>query len=667
MKPDKILKVYQKELRVTLRDRRTLIMMVLVPILLYPLLFTLMGQIMLAGSQQLENEKSIVAIVPEIPVQLDSMLQADSTLEVLVSPTPEDDLKSQKIHAYLKAESFDVKDSVFLYFDAAVDRSRQANDRVSKIISQYKNQMQAERLEEIKVNPELIDPVGSRAINTAPPTRIGGMILGGIIPLLLIITLMLGGMYPAIDLTAGEKERGTLETILSVPVSRVELLLGKYLTVTTIALITGLLNLLSMTMAYSLGMIQMGMLSGHVDFSFSPLALFLLFILIVPLALFLSSAMLSVCLFARSFKDAQNLITPLYLILMLPALMATAPGIELKGLLVFVPILNVSLLFKEIMLSHFSFEMIFSVFLTNSVFAFLGILVFSKLFNAEQILFAEGKGWQFAFRRNEIQPAAVFQPGSALLLLATLILLLFYIGGVIQVKYQHWGILGTQWGLFFLPILFALWYGKVDFRRALHLKGFHPLALAGTLLLAFGALGLVTWIAQLQARFFPEAAQITEVMEKLLNFEESGISPLLGLLIFAVSPGICEELIFRGVLLSALKEKLSPVWAIASVALAFGIFHLYLFRILPTALLGVYLTYVVYRTGSIYLSMIAHTFNNGFALMLISFPEFRSHFDWLAGEQPVSGPILLFLSGLVVAGVWLIHRFSSDAVLLKEN
>jgi sodium transport system permease protein len=667
LKPDKILKVYQKELRVTLRDRRTLIMMILVPILLYPLLFTLMGQIMLAGSQQLEKEKSIVAIVPEIPVQLDRLLQADSSLDILVSPTPVEDLKSQKIHAYLKAESFDVKDSVFLYFDAAVDRSRIANDRVSKIIDHYKNQVQAERLEQIKVDPVLIDPVGSRSINTAPPTRIGGMILGGIIPLLLIITLMLGGMYPAIDITAGEKERGTLETILSVPVSRTELLLGKYLTVTTVALITGLLNLLSMTMAYSLGMIQLGVLSGHVDFSFSPLAVFLLFILIIPLALFLSSALLSVCLFARSFKDAQNLVTPLYLILMLPALFATAPGIELKGLLVFVPILNVSLLFKEIMLNHFSFEMIFSVFLTNTVFAFLGIIIFSKLFNAEQILFAEGKGWQFSFRRAEIQPAAIFQPGSAFLLLAMLMLLLFYGGGIIQVKYQHWGILGTQWGLFFLPTLFALWYSKVDFKRALHLKGFHPMALVGTLILTFGALGVVTWFAQLQAQFFPDAAKITEVMEKILNFEEIGISPLLAFFIFAVSPGICEELIFRGILLSALKEKISPVWAIGGVALAFGLFHLYLFRILPTAIIGIYLTYIVYRTGSIYLSMIAHTVNNGFALMLISFPEVRNHFNWLAGEHPVSGPVVLAMLGLVVVGVLLVNRFSLNPAKLIES
>ena len=130
------------------------------------------------------------------------------------------------------------------------------------------------------------------------------------------------------DLTAGEKERGTLETILTVPIKRSELLLGKYLTVTTVALITGTLNLVSMLMTYSLGLIQLGDMNGSINFDFSLSAILILFVLLIPLSMFISASILSVCLFGRSFKEAQNLATPFYLLLIFPSLFAMAPGIN---------------------------------------------------------------------------------------------------------------------------------------------------------------------------------------------------------------------------------------------------------------------------------------------------------------------------------------------------
>jgi len=380
MQLKKVVTVYKKEIKDTLRDRRTLMMMVLVPILLYPVLFAVVGQIMAVGTQQLEKEKSVIAYIPEMPIGLDSLLVANSELEVLVSPYPAEDLQNRAIQAYLEQKSSETGDSLLIYFDAAVDRSRLAKDRLNALVEDYQRQLQVARLQEAGVALDLLEPLKIRAINMAPPAKMGGMLFGSIIPTLLIVTLVLGAMYPAIDLTAGEKERGTLETILTVPVQRLELLLGKYLTVTTIALITGILNLLSMSLAYSLGFIQLGIMSGKLEFAFSPPVFLLLLLLIIPLALFLSAAVLSVAIFARSFKDAQNLVTPLYILLMFPALIATAPGIELKGILVFIPILNVSLLFKEILLNNYSAELIFSVLISNSIFAGLTIIIFSKLF-----------------------------------------------------------------------------------------------------------------------------------------------------------------------------------------------------------------------------------------------------------------------------------------------
>jgi len=430
--------------------------------------------------------------------------------------------------------------------------------------------------------------------------------------------------------------------------------MGKFFTVSTIAFITGFLNLFSMTLAYSIGFIQLGVLSGKLEFTFSPIALLILFLLIIPLSLFISAIMLSVSLFARSFKDAQNLITPLYLILILPAFFAMTPGIELTNFLALIPILNVTLLFKEIMLQNFSIELIFTVLLSNSVFAFFTILIFSKLFNTEQILFAEGKGLQFSLKRSEIKQAEVFQPANTLLILMFILLLLFYIGSIIQLRFGHWGILGIEWGLIFLPVILAIWYNKVNFKKSLNLKSFNSIALLGSILLIFGGLILTAFIAQLQIKFFPETVKISEAIEQILNLKITGLHPILGIFLFAISPGICEELLFRGILLSSLKERFSPAYTIIIVAILFGIFHMHIFRILPTAIIGLYLTFIVYKTGSVYLSIIGHSLNNALALMIISYPEFRELFGWLTGEEPISLFIIIVMILLIFSGVFFI-------------
>lgn len=344
---------------------------------------------------------------------------------------------------------------------------------------------------------------------------------------------------------------------------------------------------------------------------------------------------------------------------MMPAFFALAPGIELTHFLALIPILNVALLYKEVLLQTMTTELVFAVFLSNTVFAFLAILIFSKLFNAEEILFAERKGWQFSFRRSEITPEHVLQPANAMLVLSFILVLLFYLAPLAQLRLKHWGLFITEWLLIFLPVVLAIWYNKVNYRTALCLKGFSAMALLGTLLITLAGLALTVWVAQLQVKLFPESARIGEVMEKLLNLQSTGIHPALGLFVFAVSPGICEELLFRGLLLSSLKERMSPTVAVLSVAILFGIFHIHIFRLVPTALVGLYFTFIVYKTGSIYLSIIGHSLNNGLAVLILSYPEFGAHFGWLTGEAPVSPLVVLTTISVAALGVFLVHRSSA--------
>ncbi|MFZ5516187.1 MAG: ABC transporter permease subunit/CPBP intramembrane protease [Candidatus Zhuqueibacterota bacterium] len=594
MKFNKIWIVFRKETLEMLRDRRSLAAMILIPIVLYPMMFIIMSQIIAFGGFDFSQQSSAPAAPATglAAVTISSERDVPSNQSALSTPPPKPEM------------------------------------------GQW---------------------------STSAETGVGGMIFSSLVPVLIIVTLIFGALYPAIDLTAGEKERGTLETILTVPIKRVELILGKYLTVATFALLTGVLNLVAMMMTYSLGLTQMNALTGNFQFSISPVAMMLLFFTLIPLSLFISSAMISVTIFARTFKEAQNLVTPLYLLLVFPALFALAPAMKLSSALSFIPILNVSLLVKEMMIGSAPAGLIFSVFLSNALCAFVGIVVVAKLFNAEEVLFTEGRAWQFLLRRSQIIRSDVFTPSSALIIFAIIAFLLFYIGSTLQTRFGHWGILATQWLLIFLPILIFIWYNKVDARATLSLKRFHPLAFIGTVMVALAGAAVTTWVARIQIALFPESIKIGEMLVKLLNFDSLGLSAWQGMAIFVLSPAICEELLFRGVILSSLKKRFSPVAAMAIVALLFGIFHLYLFRMIPTAILGFYLAFIVHRTGSIFLGMVGHAVNNGLALLVIANPTARSIYGVIAGEGAYFPVVVLAVIAVLALGISLISTFDGTA------
>ena len=651
----KILIVYRKELVDTLRDKRTVMMMIMVPILLYPILFMTMGQLMTVGTRNLESQKSTIALGDSLPPVLVDSINASEQFEILEVDDPLEQLKTENLHGYLEQEWSGDTLSYIVYFDAAIDKSRLCEDRLTAVLHEYRRLEQERLLIRRAVDVSVLDPFRIERDNVAPPSRMGGMLLGSIIPMLLIITMVLGAMYPAIDLTAGEKERGTLETILTIPVQRIELLLGKFFTVTTTALTTGLLNLASMMLVYTSGMVQMGELNEHLEFGITAGGLGWLVVSLIPFALFVSAAILSVCLFARSFKEAQNYVTPVHLLVMFPSFIAFMPGIELNRTLAMIPVANLSLLFREIFLGNYPLELISLAFITNTFVAMLFIGIVVKLFHAENILFGENQPFQLSFKRSRIQPAQQFQPSNALLLFALVMLLLFYIGSYVQMKSIISGLLITEWLLIALPVLFFIWFFKVNWKQTLHIKPVHWTVLLGTILTGIGSFGLMLWVSRLQMEFFPEYEELVESLEKILNVSTTTLHPLLGLFVFAFTPAVCEEILFRGVLLSSLKKHM-PAWmVIVFVGFLFGVFHVHLYRIIPTAMLGILFTFIVFRTRSIWPAMLAHFMNNAVVFVLVNTPAAVERFPWLTGDSWPTMAATLVMLALMTAGIGLIE------------
>ncbi len=631
MRPSMVLTILRKELLDTRRDRRTLFMMVVLPVMLYPAMLLVGVQLLMVHQERVERtlSKVHVAALNDVDREIAKGWFVDAVdIELTDSPDPWADLAARNIQAVvvLRAPLLDTLDAwgtlpVDVLYDATEHESRLALNRVEDVLDDVFLKTQRERLEREGVNPEYINPVEWKAVDTAPDEKTTGTILGTMLPGLLVMVIALGAFYPAVDLTAGEKERGTFETLLSTPASKLEIVTGKFLTVFLLALLTALLNLASMggTVWVLLAQVQ-GSLGGDAGISLTiqnPLWVIGIVILnLVPLALLLSAVMMSVAVFAGSFKEAQNYLTPVLLLMIMPVMLAVTPGAELSAALRFVPVVNAVLLFKDGMVGRAGWEDVFAVFISTAAYALLALNVAAWLFQREEVVLSEEPAIPLSWRRSDYEPRETPSPALAMSLFGLVMLLLFYVATYAQMRAPLPGLILTEWGLILAPVVGVLWFVRADLRKSLQLRGFRPAQGLGALVLAVSTLALVMGFSILLDQFLPVPESMKEGLKDFLGDTGSPGGKLLLFFAMAVSPAVCEEVLFRGAILTGLSRKLRPLAAVTLTAVLFGVFHLSIYRFAPTALIGMSITYAVFRTRSLWIGMLMHFLNNGLAIAL---------------------------------------------------
>lgn len=380
-----------------MRDRRTLISMILIPIILFPVLMIGMSGVMVMMIKKTEAQiTKIVIIGKEFAPVFVSSIDTAKAFEIVEEKDFESALKEKRISAALEFPAdFEKKimeeDSTeaIIYYDAAELKSDMTSDKLRDRLKDYQDSVVAARLKQRQIDKSLLYPIKISKKNLAPKEKMGGFMLAMFLPYMIIILAMTGAMYPAIDLTAGEKERGTLETILVTPVSRLDIATGKFLTVLTASLITILLATTSMSLTASFGFVKMGQFASEqqIQFSIRPLSIFMLLVLMFPIACLFSSALLSIALMAKSYKEAQSYITPLMFVVIFPAMISFLPGFELDWHLVFIPIVNISLAAKEILMGTYKWGFILLIFISTFIYAGFSIFVTKRLFEKEEVLF----------------------------------------------------------------------------------------------------------------------------------------------------------------------------------------------------------------------------------------------------------------------------------------
>jgi sodium transport system permease protein len=280
---------------------------------------------------------------------------------------------------------------VKIYIFSGDLKSMLSATRIKEQLTEYRDSMVRDRLAAQHLPESLMKPFAVEQQNVVSEDRVAGESYGGLITYLVILMCMTGAMYPAMDLTAGEKERGTMETILSSPIKRTHLVMGKFFVVLTASLATATLSVLSMAGSFAV-LAHYGKGQGIGD-DFPILTMhaqtaFAIFIMALPVAVLFSAVLMTISLFAKTFKEAQSYLTPMTFLVIVPAVAAVIPGIELTAKLALIPILNVGLLCKELVTGTYHWGYIGLIFGCTCVYAGIALFLAVKMFQRESVLFS---------------------------------------------------------------------------------------------------------------------------------------------------------------------------------------------------------------------------------------------------------------------------------------
>ncbi len=562
-----------------------------------------------------------------------------------------------------------------VFVDMARDTSRIAGDRVDAVLRSWRDEIVRENLRESRLPVTATQPFQLDSTDVAEEVRLRAAIWSKILPFVVLIWALTGAFYPAVDLCAGEKERGTLETLLSSPARRTEIVWGKLLTVMTFSMATSLLNMASMGATGLLIARQLGQLSesGIVPFGPPPMAaMFWLVLALVPIAALFSALSLAVAAFARSSKEGQYYLMPLLLItlplIMLPMLPATR--LELGTSLI--PVTGVMLLLRDLIEGQYleALRFVVPVVGVTLLCCLLAIRWAVHQFNDESVLFRESERWGLGlWLRHLVRDRGDTPTAHEAILCGFLLLLIRFFAGFVAKSPETWSsfvvlnLIG-QVALIATPALLMTIMLTRSPKKTLMLSARRPLAFPAALVLAVALHPLVMLLGSGIEILYPKSEATRQSLDSLMAIVQQ--APLWQvLLLMAVLPAICEELAFRGFILSGLRHTGRKWAAIVVSAVFFGVTHVILQQALVTCVVGVVIGYIVIQSGSLLTGMVFHMTHNALFLTAARLvPEQmsdQSPLRWLAyttgqGEFVYHWPLVV-VCGAVAAGLlWWFHR-----------
>jgi sodium transport system permease protein len=711
--------IFCREVRDQLRDRRTLFMIAVLPLLLYPLLGMSLFQVaqfvreqptrvlvlgrealpaappLIEGdrfAERLRGQMEKLHLVelhfadsepaatdgPKISLADQAQLAVErGEYDAVVFVPPDfaqqlaafrETLRKQATAPRAEQLILDEKSSVpspEIYYNTAREKSQLAYIRLSQVLDRWKDEIVRENLISSRLPTSAVQPFNLTEHDVADKLQREAALWSKILPFLLLIWALTGAFYPAVDLCAGEKERGTLETLLSSPAERTEIIWGKLLTVMLFSVATAVLNILSMALT---GMVVM---SQFPDMgSPPPLAPIWLLIALLPVAALFSALCLALAALARSTKEGQYYLMPLVLVTLPLVVLPMAPGVELNLGNALIPVTGVMLLLRTVLEGEYmrALPMVAPVAGVTLACCMFAIRWAVDQFNSESVLFREserldmGLWLKHLMRDREDTPTV-----SGAVFCGVLILMVrFFMSFALPQphSFQELSMLTVVTALVVIGTPALLMTIMLTRSPAATLLLRRPAwgAVPMAILLAVAMHPLVQLLNKLVQTIYPINHDVAELLGGLLvGSSEHRVQMLLTM---ALIPAVFEELAFRGFILSGFR-RLGHKWqAIALSSFLFGIAHAVFQQSIVAALVGLVIGFLAVQTGSIFPGLIYHFFHNSLALLATEItPQQIVDYPLLAqfahvGEDGLTFTSATVLSAVLLAGVILywFHR-----------
>lgn len=572
-----------------------------------------------AGSKaDVDSRSSIAAQVATTALTDDPAAELDSADEsALAAATTIDNRPKRKF-----STSTHSVDGLRLVANLARDHSQIAQRRLDTILNQWREDWVATQLASAGMNPRLVEPLQLTETDTAPASVRRAMLWSKILPFVMLVWALTGAFYPAIDLCAGEKERGTLETLLSSPARRREIVWGKLGAISVFSVGSALLNLMSMHFTASIIVKQLAAHgSGNIAQALGPMpfhALGWLVLLLIPMAAFFSALALAVAALARSTKEGQYYLMPLLLVTLPLVALPMLPSLELSLGTSLVPVSGAVFLVRSLIEGRYTEALVHLpiVVMVTACCCSLSIRWAIRQFESESVMFRESDRWNWRLWAHQVWRDRIdtASPTEAVLCGVLILVGMFFAQFVAGSSITNWATIvkstvTVQIGLILTPCLLMSIFLTRSVRHALRIHRPQVSHLAAAVLIGIAMHPSYIILGDGIRRIY----EIGDETATALAFFQSMVTsqPLWSvLLLLAVLPAICEELAFRGFIFGGLLRSGGVLRAIIISALFFGFTHTLLQQSIAASMMGLVLGLIAWRTGGVLCTIIVHLINN---------------------------------------------------------